>query len=98
MKVGDTRCDLTTRRPGRHQQDMVLSLHARPRRVRHPRAHMEDHVKGSRQYGLEGVNRPAQKFKLFLQKNCQGPEPPRLFPEPPNEAASENKLRTFENC
>jgi hypothetical protein len=57
-------------------------------------------LKGSMQYGLEGggVNRPAHKFKLFLQKDCQTPEPPRLFSEPPNEAASENKLRTSENC
>jgi hypothetical protein len=45
-----------------------------------------------------GVNRPVHKFKLFLQKDCQAPEPPRLFPEPPNEAASENKLRTSGNC
>jgi hypothetical protein len=56
-------------------------------------------MKGSRQYGLEGgVNRPAHKFKLFLRKYCQTPEPPRLFLEPPNEAASENKLRTSGNC
>jgi hypothetical protein len=43
------------------------------------------------------VNRPAHKFKFFLQKDCQGPKPPRLFPESPNEAASENKLGTSEN-
>jgi hypothetical protein len=45
-----------------------------------------------------GLNRPAHKFKLFLQKHCRTPEPPRLFSEPPNEAASENKLRTSGNC
>jgi hypothetical protein len=56
-------------------------------------------LKGSMQYGLEGggVNRSTLKFKLFVQKDCQTPESPRLFSEPPNEAASENKLRTSEN-
>jgi hypothetical protein len=49
-------------------------------------------LKGSRQYGLEGGWIGLHtKFKLFLRKHCQTPEPPRLFSEPPNEAASENK-------
>jgi hypothetical protein len=57
-------------------------------------------VKGSRQYGLEGggVNRPAHKFKLFLQNDCQCPELPRLFLEPTNEATSENNHETSEIC
>jgi hypothetical protein len=45
--------------------------------------------------GWIGLHR---KFKLFLRKHCQTPEPPRLFSEPPNEAASENKLRTSGHC
>jgi hypothetical protein len=57
------------------------------------------HVKGSRQYGLEGgLIGLHTEFKLFLRKHCQTPEPPRLFSESPNEAASENKLRTSGNC
>jgi hypothetical protein len=62
----------------------------------------EDNVqlKGSRQYGLEGVgvNSPAQIFKLFLQSDCQGSEPSRLFPEPPNGATSEYSHGTSEIC
>jgi hypothetical protein len=38
------------------------------------------------------------KFKLFLRKHCQTLKPPRFFSEPPNEAASENKLRTSGSC
>jgi hypothetical protein len=38
------------------------------------------------------------KFKLFLRKHCQTPEPLRLFSEPPNETTSENKLRTSGGC
>jgi hypothetical protein len=45
-----------------------------------------------------GVNKLARKFKLFLQSNCQGLEVPRLFPEPPNGATSENNHGTSEIC
>jgi hypothetical protein len=53
-------------------------------------------LKGSKQCGLEGVNRPANKFKLFLQSNCQGSKLSRLFPEPPNGATSENNHESSE--
>jgi hypothetical protein len=50
------------------------------------------------QYGLEGGWIGLHtKFKLFLWKYSQTPEPLRLFLEPPNEVASENKLRTSGN-
>jgi hypothetical protein len=56
-------------------------------------------LKGSRQCGLEGgwIGLHTE-FKLFLRKQCQTSEPPRLFSEPPNEAAPENKLRTSDSC
>jgi hypothetical protein len=44
------------------------------------------------------VNRPAHKFKLFLQSDYQGSELPRLFSEPPNGATSENNHKTSEIC
>jgi hypothetical protein len=69
----------------------------REKLIRHEVMHADvvtpSYLKGSRQYGLEGgwVNRTAHKFKLFLQKDCEAPEPP-------NEAAFENKLRTSGSC